>query len=426
MRPHRRIPIYWPVLLTAAMTFGGFVAPASAGDEGDAVPPADGAVVIPDLAPASPAPSNESAPDAATTTTEPTETAPPADSEGTPAPSNAEVPTTTVPNAEPDMPPTTQPSPDLGDPATTVPNEPQSAPATQSSGEPTSSATTVSSAMSEGSAIATPTAEQTPPSRSVPAPETPTLVSEDSAAPSDVSIVPTAHDQLMEAFAAFPNDIVRHISFPVLGPVVFSNDWGACRDECTRLHEGTDVIGVRMQPLLAAVDGTVTHIGYTNAGTHGVDITVTGADGWYYNYFHVNNDTPGTDDGAAGREWEVSPLVAVGSRVRAGQVIAYMGDSGNAEGSVAHLHFEIREPDHTPVNPYPSLVAARARQTCSGNDPGLALSPDVSMLSPTVVAVTAIDGRGRWLIDANGQVYAEGSAAWVARIGGMHCEPSSD
>ena len=109
-------------------------------------------------------------------------------------------------------------------------------------------------------------------------------------------------DTADEKFALLPDWIVRPISFPVLGPVRFGNDWGACRDGCTRLHEGTDLIGVRMQPLLAAVGGTVTHIRYENAGTAGATITITGADGWYYNYFHVNNDTPGTDDGAAARE----------------------------------------------------------------------------------------------------------------------------
>ncbi len=148
--------------------------------------------------------------------------------------------------------------------------------------------------------------------------------------------------------------ITRHIAFPVLGPVQYSNGWGACRDGCARHHEGTDMLGVRMQPLLAAVDGTITNI-RTESGISGNGITVTGADGWYYNYFHVNNDTPGTDDGAAGPEWVVSPGLTVGSHVRAGQVIGYMGDSGNAEGSVPHLHFEIRTPDRTPVNPYHSL-----------------------------------------------------------------------
>ena len=100
----------------------------------------------------------------------------------------------------------------------------------------------------------------------------------------------------------------------MLGAVNYGNDWGACRDGCTRRHQGTDMIGVRMQPLLAAVDGTVTRIRYENVGTAGAVITVTGADGWQYNYFHVNNDTPGTDDGLAGPEWQIAPQLTLGAR----------------------------------------------------------------------------------------------------------------
>ena len=63
--------------------------------------------------------------------------------------------------------------------------------------------------------------------------------------------------------------VVRPIAFPVLGAVRYGNDWGNCRDGCARRHQGTDMIGVRMQPLLAAVDGTVTRIRYENVGTAG-------------------------------------------------------------------------------------------------------------------------------------------------------------
>jgi hypothetical protein len=64
------------------------------------------------------------------------------------------------------------------------------------------------------------------------------------------------------------------------------------------------------------------------------------------------------------------------------------------------------------------------RQTCSGNDPGLTLSPNALALSPTVVAIIPIDGGGRWLIDADGRVYAEGSADHVTRIAGIACAPA--
>ena len=111
-------------------------------------------------------------------------------------------------------------------------------------------------------------------------------------------------------------EVVRPIAFPVLGTVHYGNDWGNCRDGCARRHQGTDLIGVRMQPLVAAVDGTVTRIRYENVGTAGSVISITGTDGWYYNYFHVNNDTPGTDDGLAGHEWQISPQLTVGSTVQ--------------------------------------------------------------------------------------------------------------
>ena len=179
------------------------------------------------------------------------------------------------------------------------------------------------------------------------------------------------------------------------------------------------MLGVRMQPLLAAVDGTVTRIRHDNAGIAGNGISITGADGWYYNYFHVNNDTPGTDDGVAGQEWQILPELTVGSTVRAGQVIGYMGDSGNAEGSVPHLHFEIRQPDRTPVNPYHSLAAAQQRETCQPSG-GVTLTDPVD-LSPAAVAVIPIDGGGRWLIDPDGRLYAEGPAARTAPAAGVDC-----
>lgn len=239
----------------------------------------------------------------------------------------------------------------------------------------------------------------------------------------------TIYNQKLAAYAPSPvvpssaPDTVRTIAFPVLGPTSYWNDWGACRDGCSRRHQGNDLLGVRMQPLLAAVDGTVTRIRYENVGKAGSVLTVTGADGWYYNYFHVNNDTPGSDDGWAGPEWQASPYLRVGMSVRAGQIIGYMGDSGNAEGSVPHLHFEIRSPDGVAVNPYPSLIAARARQQCS-----IGLGPWSTMVDPAAPAAPAVSiaplfGTGAWNIDAVGRVTATGDAALVYSKSPEGCPP---
>src|SRR5215210_3927058 len=52
---------------------------------------------------------------------------------------------------------------------------------------------------------------------------------------------------------------VPTISFPVQGPVQFRDDFGVCRGlGCSRRHMGIDMLGEKLQPLLAAVDGTIT------------------------------------------------------------------------------------------------------------------------------------------------------------------------
>jgi len=118
-------------------------------------------------------------------------------------------------------------------------------------------------------------------------------------------------------------------------------------------------MGARMQPLLAAADATVSALKHAPEGNY---VFLTDASGWQYWYIHVNNDTPGTDDGANRFEDAFAPGIRVGAKVSAGQVIAYLGDSGNAEATAPHVHFEIHEPNGTwggsPINPYESLRAA--------------------------------------------------------------------
>jgi murein DD-endopeptidase MepM/ murein hydrolase activator NlpD len=156
----------------------------------------------------------------------------------------------------------------------------------------------------------------------------------------------------------------RPVVFPVAGPVRYVNDFGACRDGCRRQHKGNDVIGDRLQPLLAMHDGVIDHL-TINHPTAGFGVTIRDADGWEYAVFHVNNDTPGTDDGADDGSWRFAPGLAPGSPVTAGQLIAWMGDSGNSEGSVPHAHVEIHTPDGRAINPYWSLQQAQRAEDCS-------------------------------------------------------------
>ncbi len=151
---------------------------------------------------------------------------------------------------------------------------------------------------------------------------------------------------------------VRAIRFPLAGQVSFVDTFGACRDGCTRCHKGTDIFAPKLRHILAAADGYVTYLRTDASGTAGNGVGITDAAGWRYLYLHMNNDTPGTDDGRNPARWRFIPGLRVGTKVYAGQSLGYLGDSGNAESTPSHLHFEIRTPEGVDISPYPSLLRA--------------------------------------------------------------------
>lgn len=152
--------------------------------------------------------------------------------------------------------------------------------------------------------------------------------------------------------------VSRDIAFPVIGPVTYGNDFGDPRDGGARWHKGNDILGKKMQLLVAAVDGVIQTVPYPQA-SWGYGVIIKDKDGYEYSYIHINNDTPGTDDGKADGMFAYAPDIQSGNPVVRGQFIGYMGDSGNAEGGPAHLHFEIEAPGAGVINPYSSLKAAK-------------------------------------------------------------------
>ncbi|MEL7156071.1 MAG: peptidoglycan DD-metalloendopeptidase family protein [Actinomycetota bacterium] len=155
--------------------------------------------------------------------------------------------------------------------------------------------------------------------------------------------------------------VIRELTFPVVGAVTYTDTWGACRGiRCSRSHKGVDIFGPRLLPLVAANDGVIVSMRRVPTTSAGNTVILRDDDGWRYVYLHVNNDTPGTDDGANPQAWIHPNGLRVGDRVTAGQVIGYMGDSGNAERTPVHLHFEIHPPGQGAVNPTASVDRARA------------------------------------------------------------------
>ncbi|MEL7155062.1 MAG: DUF4214 domain-containing protein [Actinomycetota bacterium] len=177
---------------------------------------------------------------------------------------------------------------------------------------------------------------------------------------------------LQEAEAA----TVRRITLPIhrdhVDRMRWSDTFGAPRSG-GRSHIGVDMLGPKMVPMVAARSGVISWGRYNNA--RGSILTIEDDDGWKYTYIHLNNDTPGTDDGAATCAETFSARLCTlvesdgdfrrGVRVTEGEVIGYVGDGGNAEWTAPHLHFEIAQPlpggGHVDINPTPSVDAALAR-----------------------------------------------------------------
>ena len=165
------------------------------------------------------------------------------------------------------------------------------------------------------------------------------------------------------------SDIVFDV-FPHQGQDVnFWNSWGANRSGGRR-HQGIDIMSPRRTHIVAVADGVVTDMGWHRMS--GYFIRLQHADGWTSVYMHLNNDRVGTDDGEGGPWSAFSHLLKEGDSVHAGEVIGYVGDSGNAEGTRPHTHFELRD-DGKKVNPHRYLVDAWERQQRLIADTGVAI-----------------------------------------------------
>lgn len=140
--------------------------------------------------------------------------------------------------------------------------------------------------------------------------------------------------------------------------VTFWDSWGSRRSG-GRGHKGTDILSPQGTEVLAVADGVVTDFGFQHLS--GYFIRLDHGEGWTTTYMHLNNDTLGTDDGQGGIWAAVHPTIAVGTEVIAGDVIGYVGDSGNAENTQPHTHFEVKK-DGDKINPYPFLKDAHDRE----------------------------------------------------------------
>lgn len=118
-----------------------------------------------------------------------------------------------------------------------------------------------------------------------------------------------------------------------------------------RLHKGVDIAAPKLTPVYAVAGGVITWILDERTGDC-CALAVRHDDGWTSYYIHLNNDTFATDDGLG---YGIAPGVTLETRVDAGQLIGWVGDSGNAEETPPHIHFELRMPNGSAIDPLASL-----------------------------------------------------------------------
>ena len=113
--------------------------------------------------------------------------------------------------------------------------------------------------------------------------------------------------------------------FPVYGPASFIDTYGAFRgDVAGNWHHGDDIFAPLGAPLLACADGIVFSVGWNDVG--GNRLWLRDSQGNEFYYAHLSAFTP---------------LAKNGHRVKAGEVIGFVGNTGDAEGTPPHLHFEV-------------------------------------------------------------------------------------
>lgn len=138
------------------------------------------------------------------------------------------------------------------------------------------------------------------------------------------------------------DQVTIEMIYPLIGKDRWSDSFLASRGGGSRRHHGQDLMAPKMTPLVACFDGVV-YFRRTNAGNAGNMLTLEGDNGYNALYIHINNDTPGTDDGMGSERYAFAPNLQSGDRVVAGQFLGWVGDSGNAEDTGPHCHFELHD-----------------------------------------------------------------------------------
>ena len=149
-----------------------------------------------------------------------------------------------------------------------------------------------------------------------------------------------------------PTDVIPRLTasgyvFPVYGPASFTDTFAAPRGGSVGWHHGEDIFAPLGAPVLAVANGIVYSVGWNDIGGLRLWLQDTAGNEFYYAHLSA-----------------FSPLAVNGTQVRAGDVLGFVGNTGDAASTPYHLHFEIHPVsllylgyDGGAVPPYPYLMA---------------------------------------------------------------------
>jgi len=152
----------------------------------------------------------------------------------------------------------------------------------------------------------------------------------------------------IDVWTANSDTYVPGFVFPVASGYSFIDSWGFPRGPGTpweHWHEGADIFAPTGTELVATESGIISRL--AGGGRGGLALYIEGVSGSKHYYAHLTRYAEGIKEGDA---------------VTAGEVVGYVGDSGNAAGGLPHLHYEIH-PGDRPMNPYPLLATSSRRET---------------------------------------------------------------
>lgn len=138
--------------------------------------------------------------------------------------------------------------------------------------------------------------------------------------------------------AGSPALVIDGMACPVSGPMSHSRDWHAPRSG-GRQHQGNDLMAAIGTPLAAIESGIIDKVSDTEVGLGGITIWLRGDSGTRYYYAH-----------------NLRNVARLGQRVTAGELIAYVGKTGNARNTPPHVHFEMHPGGGAASDPY-ELIA---------------------------------------------------------------------